>query len=289
MIGSVVDVVSPEHPGVELYRTLRRSAEHRGRGVFVAEGNKVALRLLASDLEVISILLTDTWLQRCRHDLEHRPEQVTVFRSSETIVKSIVGFNYHQGIMAVGRVPPASTVESVCSEIPAPRLFVALDHLSNTENTGVIVRNCAACGVQAMVIGETSTDPYLRRSVRNSMGAVFGMPFIYSDNLAAMVSNLRERYGFSIVAAHLGSQSVSLHAVDLARDCCIVMGNEQSGVSDAVIAESTSVMAIPMAGGVDSFNVGCASAIILHEAFCRRKGLKAANRQGMKPPGPREV
>ena len=53
---------------------------------------------------------------------------------------------------------------------------MAIDGLSNAENLGALVRNCAAFGVQALVVGETCSSPYLRRSVRNSMGAIFQLP-----------------------------------------------------------------------------------------------------------------
>ena len=270
MIASIIDVESLDQPGLEPYRTLRRTMEHFRQGIFVVEGNKVVIRFLASDLEVVSILLTDEWLSVCRHDLERRPEPVAVYRSSGRLVKSIVGFNYHQGIMAVGRVPPKITLEKACGLSASPRLFVALDHISNTENAGVILRNCAACGVQAIISGETSVDPYLRRSVRNSMGAVFRIPVVCSDNLADTLARLRGEYGFSIIAAHLRPQSVSMHEVDFTKDCCVVLGNEQHGVSEEAVAQCDTITAIPMHAGVDSFNVGCASAIMLYEAFRQR-------------------
>ncbi len=271
MIASITAVVSLDQSGLEPYRTLRRTFEHNNLGIFVAEGNKVVVRLLTSDLEMISILLTEAWLARCRHDLERRPEPVKVYLASEGLVKSVVGFNYHQGIMAVGRIPQAATLASLCTTIPAPHIFVALNHLSNTENTGVILRNCAACGVQAIISGETSTDPYLRRSVRNSMGAVFKMPIVYSDNLVTTLVILRHKFGFTAVAAHPRPESVSMHDVDFTKDTCIVLGNEDAGVEDAVIAACDTAMAIPMHDNVDSFNVGCASAIVLYEAFRQRQ------------------
>ena len=272
MIVSVVDVTSVEQPGLELYRTLRRSIEHRRTGLFVVEGNKVVLRFLASNLDAVSILLTEAWLQKCRYDLERRVEPVTVYRISEKLVKSIVGFNYHQGIMAVGRVPRSLPLETLCTGSAGARFLVALDYLSNSENTGVIIRNCAACGVHAVISGDTSTDPYLRRSVRNSMGNVFRMGVHYSDNLAATLHRLRTEFGFSIIAAHLSSAGVSMHDIDFTGNCCIVMGNEQHGVSPAVLEQCDRVAVIPMAPGVDSFNVGCASAILLYEAFLQRSG-----------------
>src|ERR1041385_496769 len=51
-------------PELQPYRTLRRPLEHIRQGFFVAEGDKVVRRLLASDLKVVSILLTPEWYEQ---------------------------------------------------------------------------------------------------------------------------------------------------------------------------------------------------------------------------------
>src|SRR5437762_10314186 len=57
-----VQVVSSlEAPELRPYRTLRRPAEHRREGIFVAEGEKVVRRLIDSDLSLISLLMTPEW------------------------------------------------------------------------------------------------------------------------------------------------------------------------------------------------------------------------------------
>jgi tRNA G18 (ribose-2'-O)-methylase SpoU len=45
------------------------------------------------------------------------------------------------------------------------------------------VRNCAAFNVQALITGETSISPFVRRAVRSSMGAVFHLPIVESNHL----------------------------------------------------------------------------------------------------------
>ncbi len=270
MITSLIDIASLEQPGLEPYRTLRYTLEHFRRGIFVAEGNKVARRLMESDMEICSALLTDDWLAACKADLDRHPEPITVFRASVPLMSSIVGYRFHQGIMAVGRVPQTASLETICSSIPSSRLFVALEGLTSAENTGVIIRNCAACGADAVIIGETSADPYLRRAVRNSMGTVFHLKVVRSDNLALSLKKLKEEYGFSVIAAHPRPQSVPLHEMDLTKDSCMVFGNEDRGVSEGIVAECTSAAAIPMTEGIDSFNVACASSIVLYEAFRQR-------------------
>jgi tRNA G18 (ribose-2'-O)-methylase SpoU len=273
MISSIIDIGSFDQDSLEPYRTLRRTAEHLAQGIFVAEGGKVVRRLFESALEIRSILMTAEWLEPFRKDLEKRPEPVTVFRASEQLMAGIVGFQFHRGIMAVAKVPAAIPLDSACSDEARPRLFVALDGLTNAENTGVIARNCAACGVQALIKGETSADPYLRRAVRNSMGTVFRLPVIRSDHLSASLKSLHDEHGFLIVAAHPRPGSASLHEIDLTGDVCLVFGHEDKGVSEKIVAACTQTAIIPMAAGIDSFNVASACAIALYEA-CRQRLVK---------------
>ena len=273
MIASITEVTSLDQPELHFYRSLRRSVEHRREGVFIAEGNKVVERLLASRHTVVSVLLTESWLTSVHGVLSARPEPIIVLKASDILMKSIVGFRYHQGIIAVGRIPSSTQLETICREGAPPALFVALDKLTSAENTGVIVRTAAACGAGAVIVSESGSDPYLRRSVRNSMGTIFSLPVVYSDNLADTMRTLREKHRFSIIAAHLGEKSVSLHEVDFSSNCCVVLGHEQFGVSEEILDECDTVMQIPMAEGVDSFNVGCASAIVLYEAFRQRMGV----------------
>jgi tRNA G18 (ribose-2'-O)-methylase SpoU len=272
MIGSVLQVTSLDDIGLSFYRTLRRPHEHRKAGLFVAEGTRVVERFLESPLEAISVLLTQTLFDRYRPLIECRGEAITVYIAEKKLLETIVGFECHQGIMAIGKVPLPPPINELLATLPRPHLLAAVDNLTSAENTGVLVRNCAACGVNALIVGETSADPYLRRSVRNSMGTIFRLPVLYADTLTKLLSELRERHAFQIVAAHPQPQSEKLFDADFLRDTCIVFGNEGDGISKNILAECTASVAIPMAPGVDSFNVACASAVVLYEAMRQRMG-----------------
>jgi tRNA G18 (ribose-2'-O)-methylase SpoU len=270
MIGTVRTVSSLQDEGLDLYRTMRRPILHRRQGLFVAEGEKVAGRLLESDLAVISVLMTPDHLQRRQELLENRPEPITVLVAEKKLLEEIVGFECHQGIMAVGRVPETVPLETFAAQGLPPRLLVATDHLTSAENTGVLVRNCAAFGASGLITGETSADPWLRRSVRNSMGTIFRLAVLYAGNLPESLRMLRADHGFRIQAAHPHDGGRSIYETDFSGDCCIVFGNEGEGISPAVLDACDETVAVPMAKGVDSLNVACASAAILSEWFRRK-------------------
>ena len=60
---------------------------------------------------------------------------------------------------------------------------------------------------------------------------------------------------------------------ELTTDCCIVFGSEGYGLAPAVLAACDEAVAVPMNGGVDSLNVGSASAVFLYEANRQRRKM----------------
>lgn len=234
----------------------------------MAEGEKVVRRLLESQFQVLSALLTPEWLDRYRSLLNGR--SATVYVAPKSIVETIVGFRLHQGIMAMGAIPQTPPLSAVLQQATRPYLLAAVDGLTNADNLGVLVRNCAAFGVQALLVGETSSSPYLRRAVRNSMGAVFSIPIIHVNNLAGTLSHLRQE-GVQIIAADPhASKNISDRPSGEA-SCCIIFGSEAEGISRQILEVCDFALAIPMERGVDSLNVASASAVFLYEL--RRKIL----------------
>jgi tRNA G18 (ribose-2'-O)-methylase SpoU len=271
MIARTLAITSLDLPELEPYRTLKRPIEHKRQGIFVAEGEKVVRRLLESPLIPLSILLTPQWLEVQRDVLVSRPEQIDVFTGEKQLLETIVGHNLHLGIMAVAKIPPPSTLDSVLSASAKPWFFAAVDGVTNAENLGVMVRNCVAAGVQALFVGETCADPYLRRAVRNSMGTIFKLPIVYSEDLAGTLQALAALHRVSIAAAHCDSAQTPIDHVDFRRDCCVVFGSEGEGISDRVAAACTSFFTIPMRDGVDSFNVASATGIVVYEVMRQRR------------------
>ena len=262
---------SLENPDLTPYRTLRRTNEHEQQGIFVAEGEKVVARLMESDCEVVSVLITAEWLEVYSDRLQSRPGNIEVYVGEKTLLSSIVGFHLHQGIMAVARIPGERDLESLVSQSRRPLLFVAVDGLTNSENLGVVVRNCVAFGVQTLVVGETSSNPYLRRAVRNSMGTVFRLPIVSSPNLVKTIGDLRTRFSIEVIAAHPRAEQFTQGSSHFQKDCCLVFGSEGYGISPEILDACSGAVAIPMTPGVDSLNVSSASAVFLYEVMRQRR------------------
>jgi tRNA G18 (ribose-2'-O)-methylase SpoU len=273
-------------PGLQPYATMRRSREHEQQGVFVAEGTKVVRRLLESDFTVLSIVLPESWLAEFQPLLEKRSEDVTVYLAEKKLLESLTGFSMFQGVLAVGKIPTPVSFEKVLASSAPPRLFVAVDALTNAENLGALARNCVAFRVQALIVGETSSSPFLRRAVRNSMGTILQLPVVELARLGqwrprgfrshttdlTLVECLKEfrDRGIRCIAAHPHTDKRLLSQADFAGDCCIVFGSEGEGITPAVLAACDDAVAIPMPPHVDSLNVGAAAAVFLYEVSRQR-------------------
>lgn len=282
----IEEISSFDSPELQPYATMRRPAEHETLGIFVAEGTKVVRRLLESHFAVTSVVLPEKWLDDFRPRIEARPETITVYLAEKEFLEGLVGFSMFQGVLAVGKIPPPVSLDDIFQRSPAPRLFVAVDALTNAENLGALVRNCVAFGVQALVVGETSSSPFLRRAVRNSMGTIFQLPVIELAKLglrhrfktkphatrmalAECLKELRAR-GVRCLAAHPHTDKKVLSQADFTGDCCIVFGSEGAGISAPVLEACDEAVAIPMPPTVDSLNVGAAAAVFLYEAARQR-------------------
>jgi tRNA G18 (ribose-2'-O)-methylase SpoU len=262
---------SLERPDLAPYRTMRREEDHKRQRIFVAEGDKVVRRMLASELEVVSVLLPEKWLAEFEPRLQRRREDIPVFVADKKLLENLTGFSMYQGVLGVGRLPAPVTVDQVLRRSPKPRLFAAIEGMTNAENVGVIVRNCAAFGVQALIVGETSSSPYLRRAVRSSMGTVFELPVVEGPCLVEALEELRHQH-VRCYAAHPRAEQKPLSQADLRADACLVFGSEGYGLSTGVLEVCDEAVAVPMHGTVDSLNVGSATAVCLYEARRQRGG-----------------
>jgi tRNA G18 (ribose-2'-O)-methylase SpoU len=282
-------------PDLQPYRTMRQSQERYEQGIFVAEGAKVVKRLLESDFTVVSVLLPAKWVAEFEPLIEARPEKdIPVYVVTEKrVLEELVGFSMFQGVLAVGRIPKKHSLSDVLERSPKPRLFAAVDGLTNAENLGALVRNCAAFNVQALIVAETSSSPFLRRAVRNSMGTIFQLPVVElggnrparwarhlpphhpSGNLT-LAQALRELRAQNIrcIAAHPHTAGRTLSQADFTGDCCVLFGSEGYGISPAALEICDEAVAIPMPPTVDSLNVGAAAAVFLYEANRQRRNMQ---------------
>ena len=211
---------------------------------------------------VRSLLLTPVRCEALRDVLPLVGDDVPVYVASQELVNAVSGFALHRGALAsVDRPVLPSLPELVASA----SLVVMTEGVNDHENVGALFRNCAAFGVDGVVLDPTSCDPLYRRAVRVSMGHVLRVPFTVLPCPA--VDGVRELQaaGFAVAALTPSPGADDVGSVASAPRRALALGAEGPGLSDGVLAACDRLVRIPMAAGVDSLNIATAAAIALHE------------------------
>lgn len=254
------------------FRDMRSQVDQLSVGTFIAEDPKVVQRLLRSHIEVLSVVMSPDWRPRLEPFVAARANPPTLLVVEKRLLEQITGYRLYQGVMALARVPAPIPEESLLSSTKAGkhRLLLVADGLTNAENVGSLIRSAVAMGVDTLVSGENSAHPYLRRSVRSSMGNIFQLPYFRATDLVGTLRRL-ESAGIPCLAAIPRPSARTLWETDFDRDLAIVLGAEGPGVRPEVAAACSGAVSIPMDSGVDSLNVGSAAAVLLAECARQRR------------------
>ena len=163
------------------------------------------------------------------------------------------------GVIGAARIPPGGKFPTLV-ERKGPSTLVFLDGLQDPGNVGGIIRSGWAFGIQGVLLGRGTADPFSPKGVRASAGGVFHLP-LYHGITEADLEELAES-GYTISLAQAGG--ADLGTVPFGPHSILALGSEGHGFSKAVRAMGQPV-SVPMVPGVDSLNVVVAGSIILAE------------------------
>jgi len=148
------------------------------------------------------------------------------------------------------------------------RLGLVLDGVTSPFNVGSILRTAAALGVEQVWLAGPSATPHHPALRKVSMGTERLVTWHAEVSVAEAIAAARAD-GLRAVALELCGDAEPLHAADLAGDLCLVVGNEDKGLSPAGLAACAAAAYLPQPGKVGSLNVAVATGIALAE--CRRR------------------
>lgn len=249
------------------YRNLRERTL-RGESLFVAEGRFLVERLLQSPFEVESLLVSEG----CAGEFAALAGPDTpVHVAQAAVIRQIVGFDFHRGVLAAGRRGRPKTIEELVAVkgLHDPLRLVVCPAVTLPENLGLIFRTAAGFGVDGLVLGPECHDPLSRRCLRLSMGATLQMPFVQSENITGDLARLKSQWQVRLVATVLDDSAQSLADFCWPRRTGLLLGAEFEGLDQRSLSLCDHRLTIPMRLGTDSLNLGVAAGIFVHEMMTR--------------------
>ena len=146
-------------------------------------------------------------------------------------------------------------------------IIVALDGIQDPGNLGTILRTIDSVGLNQVIVSKETADAYNPKVVRSTMGAIFRVNVIETENLLNTLKNAKKHH-YKIMATSL-ENSTSIYETEYSKKI-IVIGNEANGVSKEILEYADEKIKIPMLGKTESLNASVATGIVLYE-YVRRK------------------
>jgi len=177
----------------------------------------------------------------------------------------------HQGVLALLSPVEYHNIETLLPgiyETGKDPFILILDQITDVRNFGAIVRSAECAGVNTIIIPEKGMARIGGDAVKTSAGAIHYVPVCKVQSLTKTIEFLKNS-GIKIAAATEKAGTLYTDAI-LNVPLAIVMGSEDTGISESVLQLTDEQITIPILGKIESLNVSVAAALIIYEAVRQR-------------------
>ena len=183
------------------------------------------------------------------------------------------GQRNHQGVIAYISPVDFEPIEEVVARLweDGKTPFIVIpDSVTDVRNFGAIVRSAECAGAHAVVFPSKGSARIGADAVKTSAGAIHHIPICRVHSLKSTISFLQQS-GIKVVAATEKSSKLYTQTT-MSEPIAIVMGSEDTGISENALKMADELISIPINGKISSLNVSVASALIMYEVV-RQRGL----------------
>lgn len=242
-----------------------KARERRRDRVFLAEGARMCEEAEVSWIR--EVYLTRDMEERARENkvLWEKLQQSGYELVSDEVFAKMSDTCSPQGILSVLRQPEYDLEQLLKIRNP---LFIVTENLQDPGNLGTILRTGEGAGITGVIMDGNTVDIFNPKTIRSTMGAIFRVPFVYTEHLGETVSRLHEA-GVHTYAAHLQGKKY-YQTMSFAGPTAFLIGNEGNGLTEETAALAEEYIKIPMEGKTESLNASVAAALLMYEAHRQR-------------------
>lgn len=148
------------------------------------------------------------------------------------------------------------------------KTVLILDHILDPHNFGAIIRTAVAASVDAIIIPSDRQVLVNSTVVKTSVGAVFDIDIILVNNINTTIKTLKDN-GFWVYGTVMDGEDYT--KIDYSGNVCLIIGNEEKGISKLVKENCDFLVSIPISSKIDSLNASVAAGILIYEIVRNRK------------------
>jgi len=250
----------------------RRRRSNRGLGGDQVEGRQAVRELLlAGRRRVDEVLMIDDLAGAdVLEDIQQLSQElgVGVRRVSRRHLEGEALTESHQGVIARAAPLAEADFDRLADD---PRAFLlVLDGITDPGNLGAILRTAECAGVTGVVLGRHRSVHITPTVTKAAAGAVEHVPLTLVGGIPTALSQLGER-GVLTVGLDGGSPRSIFDLPELSSGpVALVLGAEGAGLSRLARQRVDVLASIPLAGELNSLNVGTATAVACFEVVRAR-------------------
>jgi TrmH family RNA methyltransferase len=244
---------------------LEKRSARRKEGLFVVEGPHLVEEAIRSGAKIKFVVSTHP---------QREIEEIEVIKVSREQFAELSEVRSPQGILAVVKMPECKLGDLLgrAGIKPAPTfgcpLIVYCLGVQDPGNLGTIIRSADAFGASGVILSKGTVDLYNPKVVRSTMGSLFHLPIVITEDDQATINYLKENK-VKLLATEMKTKQ-AVNSVDLKGPVTVLVGNEGAGLSEEILKQADETVSIPMAGQAESLNVGMATTVVLYEALRQR-------------------
>ena len=251
----------------EIIKNIRKLKEKKFRNQnneYIVEGIKMIKEAIVEEAVIKLIVICEENVNSGVIDkkLLYEIAKYECIYVSKKIFDLISDVQTPQGILAV--IEKDNSEEKIDYK---QEIIVVLDGIQDPGNLGTILRTIDSVGLNQVIVSKETADAYNPKVVRSTMGAIFRVNIIESENLKDTLKNMK-KHKYKVMATSLETDN-SIYDVDYTKKV-LVIGNEANGVSKEILDIADEKIKIPMLGKTESLNASVATGVILYE-YVRNK------------------
>lgn len=154
------------------------------------------------------------------------------------------------------------------------KIYLVLHNIRSLHNVGSIFRTAEGLGAKKIYLTGYTPEPYdifgkLRKDfAKTALGAEKYLEREKEKNIFNLIKRLKKEKT-QIIALEQSKKSISLKQFRPKKSLALILGNEVTGLSPAILKKCDKIIEIPMRGKKESLNVSVAAGIAVYELISK--------------------
>lgn len=238
---------------------VNNAKARRKEGLFAVEGLRIASEIPEGVLEECYVSEGFAAEHEISEIFGYETDTVVV---SSAVFKKMSDTQNPQGILCVCRKNEETADDFLSGRRIGELRLLILEGIQDPGNLGTMIRTAEGAGFDAIIADENTVDVYNPKVTRSTMGSLFRMPVIYTQDLPAFIDDIKQS-SVTVYAAHLDGKK-SYREVRYGSRIAFLIGNEGAGLSDEITKKADELVRIPMQGKLESLNAAVAAALLMY-------------------------